>query len=141
LNIAKSATPSIFIKCTTEALQKTFSSETPTFQGLIRSGETTILGKSAEDPAGCIKQFVNDDLTIFIKVVGLIDMNDEIARVQKRITQLGGLKDNLAKKMTMKGYEQKVPAEVRQENVKKMTGYETEVKECEKSIEDLKKFL
>jgi len=43
--------------------------------------------------------------------------------------------------MTMKGYEQKVPAEVRQENVKKMTGYETEVKECEKSIEDLKKFL
>lgn len=68
-------------------------------------------------------------------------MNDEIARVQKRITQLGGLKDNLAKKMTMKGYEQKVPAEVREENVKKMTGYETEVKECEKSIDDLKKFL
>ena len=43
--------------------------------------------------------------------------------------------------MTMKGYEQKVPENVRQENIAKMQAYETEVTECKKSIDDLAKFI
>ena len=141
LNIAKNANPSIFIKCSTDEMKEVFSKETAVFQSLIRAGETTVLGKDAADPEGCIKNFVNDELTIFVKVVGLIDMNMEIQRVQKRIAEINKAKDGLAKKLSMPGYEKKVPEKVRTENAAKMTGYETELKECEKSIADLGRFL
>jgi valyl-tRNA synthetase len=140
LNIAKNANPSIFIKCASDALKDTFSKETAVFQSLIRAGETTVLGKDAADPEGCIKNFVNDEITIYVKVVGLIDMNMEIQRVQKRIAEIQKLKDGLAKKTQMPGYEKKVPEKVRTENAAKMAGYDTEIKECEKSIADLAKF-
>jgi len=141
LNIAKSANPSIFIRCSTDQTKAVFSKETAVFQSLVRSGETTVLGKDATDPEGCIKSFVNDELTIFVKVAGLIDMNMEIQRVQKRIAEIGKAKEGLAKKLNMPGYEKKVPEKVRTENAAKMAGYETEIKECEKSIADLGKFL
>lgn len=44
-------------------------------------------------------------MTIYVKVVGLIDLKLEIERVNKRNTQLQDLMDKLQKKMTMKGYE------------------------------------
>ena len=139
MNIAKNANPSIFIQVKDDKLKAIFENETAIFSSLIKAGETKVLGKSDSDPAGCVKTFINDDLTIFIKVVGLIDIKLEIDRVQKRITQLEDLKDKLNKKMTMKGYEQKVPENVRQENISKMQGYETEITECKKSIDDLGK--
>ena len=116
-----------------------FENETSIFSSLIKAGETKILGKADSDPAGCVKTYINEDLTIFIKVVGLIDIKLEIDRVEKRITQLEDFKDKLNNKMTMKGYEQKVPESVRQENIAKLQGYETEITECKKSIDDLGK--
>jgi hypothetical protein len=43
-----------------------------------------MLSKSDVEPEGCIKSYINDDLTILIKVIGLIDMKLEIERVNKR---------------------------------------------------------
>lgn len=141
LNIAKNANPSIFIKCSTDEMKGVFSEETAVFQSLIRAGETTVLGKDAADPEGCIKNFVNDELTIFVKVLGLIDPNMEIQRVQKRMAEIHKAKEGLAKKMSMPGYEKKVPENVRAEHTAKMAGYETELKECEKSTAALGKLL
>ena len=141
LNIGKNANPEIFIKCSSDALKSIFANETAVFQSLIKAGETTVLGKDAQDPEGCIKNFVNDELTIYVKVVGLIDMNMEIQRVQKRIGDIIKLKEGLEKKLNMPGYEKKVPEKVRAENDAKMAGYLAEIQECEKSANDLKKFL
>ena len=139
LNIAKGANPSIYIQVNDAKLKGVFENETAIFSSLIKAGETKVLGKADSDPAGCVKTYINEDLTIFIKVVGLIDIKLEIDRVEKRITQLEDFKDKLNKKMTMKGYEQKVPETVRQENIAKLQGYETEISECKKSIDDLGK--
>lgn len=130
----------MFIQVSSDKLKGIFEQEAEVFSSLVKAGETKILGKSDADPEGCVKTYINEDLTIFIKVVGLIDIKLEIDRVQKRITQLDDLMSKLNQKMTMKGYEQKVPENVRQENIAKMQGYETEVSECKKSIEDLAKF-
>lgn len=100
-----------------------------------------IMGKDDKDPEGCIKNFVNDELTIYVQVVGLIDMNMEIQRVQKRIAEINKAKEGLDKKLNMPGYEKKVPEKVRTENAAKMAGYLAEIVECEKSINDLGKFL
>jgi len=111
------------------------------FTSLIRSGDTKILNSTDADPEGCLRSYVNEDLSIYIKVVGLIDIKLEMERVAKRNTQLQGLKEKLEQKMNMKGYEKKVPEAVQKENLDKLKGYETEINQNIKGSEDLAKFI
>ena len=97
--------PSIFIKCSCEKTKSILEKETEVFSSIIKSGETKIIGKTDKDPEGCLKSYINEDLTIYVKVVGLIDIKLEIERVNKRNAQLKDLKDKLVQKVTMKGYE------------------------------------
>ena len=54
------------------------------FRSLIKSGDVFVIPSEQEDPEGCLKSYINDDITIFIKVVGVIDIKLEIDRVTKR---------------------------------------------------------
>jgi valyl-tRNA synthetase len=87
--------PSIFIKCSCEKTKSILEKETEVFSSIIKSGETKIIGKTDKDPEGCLKSYINEDLTIYVKVVGLIDIKLEIERVNKRNAQLKDLKDKL----------------------------------------------
>jgi len=98
LNITKNQSPVIYIRCNNPSTFEIFSKETEVFKSLIRSGEVTILDKNAGEPDGCINSYINDELSIYVKVVGLIDINLEIERVNKRNAQLADLKDKLEKK-------------------------------------------
>lgn len=100
-----------------------------------------ILGPNDQDPAGCLKNHLNEDYQTLIKVVGLIDVKLEIERIKKRQNELSKLMDGLKKKMNVPGYEQKVPEAVRNENQDKFNGYQREFEENEKSQSDLAQFL
>jgi valyl-tRNA synthetase len=140
LQIAKSANPDIFIRSQNAELRGAFSAEAAVFKSLIRSGDVTILN-AENDPEGCLKSYINDDISIYIKVVGVIDINLEIDRVLKRNSQLDKFIDGLVKKIEMKGYENKVPEAVRKENNEKLLAYKTEIESNLKGIADLKKFI
>ena len=141
LQISKQAQPAIFIRSTNPEILKAFEQEKSVFKSLIRSGEVTVLNGEAQDPEGCLKNFLNDEITIYVKVVGVIDIQLELDRIEKRNGQLAKLIEALEKKITMKGYEQKVPENVQKENSDKLTAYKTEVEENLKGAEDLKKFI
>lgn len=104
---------------------------------MIRAGATKVLSAADPEPKGCLKSYLNDKLTIYVKVVGLIDIKLEVERVQKRNAQLADLMQKLQKKMQMKDYEKKVPENVRTENETKVSGYQTEIDANQKSINDL----
>lgn len=120
LNIAKNANPTIFVKCNDKSLYGAFASETEVFKSLIRAGECTILSASDAEPSGCLASFISDDLTVYIKVEGVVDIKLEIERVNKRNAQLIQLRDKLVQKINMKGYADKVPEQVRNENTDKL---------------------
>jgi valyl-tRNA synthetase len=84
LKITRNMSPTIYIRCSDPALQKVFEAEKAVFTSLIRSGETNILSKAAADPEGCVSQYVNEQLDIYVKVAGLIDMSVEVKRIEKR---------------------------------------------------------
>jgi valyl-tRNA synthetase len=84
LNITKNMNPNIFIKCSCDKTKSILEKETEVFTSIIKSGETKVIGKSDKDPEGCLKSYLNEDLTIYVKVVGLIDIKLEIERVNKR---------------------------------------------------------
>ena len=61
-----------------------FVSEKDVVQSLARAGEVLILGGGEQEPDGCVSGFVTDEITVYVKVAGLIDINMELARIAKR---------------------------------------------------------
>lgn len=86
LNIAKNVSPSIYIRVSNADLNSAFSSQTDVFTSLIKSGDCKVISASDADPAGCVKNFINDDITIFVMVAGFVDIKLEMDRVTKRNT-------------------------------------------------------
>lgn len=88
-----------------------------------------------------MKGFVSEEIAIYVKVVGLIDIKLETNRIEKRVKELETLKTNLNKKMTIPNYETKVPQNVRDENTEKMRGYDNEISEQFKQLDIMKQLM
>ena len=110
------------------------------FKSLIKSGDVTILSEKDQDPEGCVKNYVNEQVSIYVKVVGIIDIKLEVERVAKRNEKLDTDIAAVKKKMTGKVYD-KVPEKVKATNNANLLKFETEKAENLKSIEALKKFM
>ena len=108
---------------------------------LVKAGETIVITAGEADPEGCLRGFASDDISIYVKVIGLIDIKLEIVRINKRTKQLEDFMQKLDQKIKMPGYESKVPESVRKENTDKMSGYESELKETKKQLEIMEKLL
>ena len=89
-----------------------FDQEKDVVQSLVKSGETIILGADDQVPAGYLKGFVSESISVYVKVIGLIDIKLELARIQKRLKQLEDLSSKLKEKIEKS--KDKVPENVRQ---------------------------
>lgn len=69
-----------------------------------------------------------------MKVIGLIDIKLEIARINKRCKQLEDLSSKLKEKIDAPTYMEKVPEKVRAENDAKLSGYQAELAENQKQF-------
>lgn len=141
LNVPSNAKPHIILRCKSANLKQVLSQETAVIQSLVKSGQVDVIGSEDADPAGSLKNHVNEEMQTYIKVVGLIDVKLEIDRLKKRQKELEKLMDDLKKKTSIPNYETKVPEAVRNENAKKFSGYETEHIENKKSQDELSQFL
>ena len=93
-----------------------------------------MLGADDLVPAGCLKGFVSENISVFVKVIGLIDIKLEIARITKRLKQLEELASKLQEKINAPTYTEKVPEKIRADNDAKLAGYQTEIDENLKQL-------
>ena len=70
-----------------------FKSEVAVVSSLVKAGETIIIGGNEEVPAGCLKGFVSDEISVYVKVIGLIDIKLEVERINKRVKKLEDLRE------------------------------------------------
>ena len=84
-NVASNAKPTICIRAPNDL--EMFKNEVAVVQALTKAGECIILGDEPE-PEGCLKGFVSDDISCYVKVIGIIDIKLEITRINKRVKQL-----------------------------------------------------
>jgi hypothetical protein len=84
LNVASNARPTICIRATKNEVYEMFKQEAVVVGSLVKAGETMVIGASEPDPEQCLRGFAYDDIHIFVKVIGLIDIKLEIARINKR---------------------------------------------------------
>lgn len=71
----------------------------------------TVIGGKDADPAGCIKSYIDERLSIYILKAG--DLIDKaLVRLEKKKKELVTAKAAHEKKMSMKDYATKVPEKV-----------------------------
>ena len=125
LNVPSNAKPTVAVKTTNPKIAEMLSAEKDVLQSLSRAGEVLLLASGDSDPDGFVSGFVSDEINVYVKVVGLIDISLELNRLAKRENEL---KDLMAKLQTkMSKYTDKVPQHVRDQDATKMTKYQNEV--------------
>lgn len=81
-------------------------------------------------PDGFLKGFVNDVITPYIKVTGLVDIKNQLQRLQKKIDELnkriGGIEKAISK------YNDKVPQKVKDDNAEKLSKAKFELADLDK---------
>ncbi|KAK9060968.1 hypothetical protein SSX86_018148 [Deinandra increscens subsp. villosa] len=81
-----------------------------------------VLTDSDPAPVGCTVAVVNEALSVYLKNQGAIDLKKEREKLNAKSTELQKQKDTLNKAMSAKGYEEKVPAHIKEEeNVAKLS--------------------
>lgn len=140
--------PELHVRCADESFSPILKNELEMLKSLLKAGSITVIDKAAktpnvrfQTPEGTTQLYINDDISTYIKIVGFIDINEEIQRKEKRNGQVQKLLDGVIKKMSVKGYEQNCPESTQKENLEKKAGYESEIKENLKVIEDWKKLM
>lgn len=133
------AKPTIYIRAPNDF--ESFKRETDVVSSLVKAGETIVIGADAAEPEGCLKNFVSDDISTYVKVAGMIDIKVEIQRIEKKQDQISKLKDQLKAKTSLPTYLAKTPENVRKQNDEKLSGYDTELAELNKQVQTLSKLI
>jgi valyl-tRNA synthetase len=134
LNVASNAKPNVAVQAQDPHVKDMFDQEKDVLQSLSKAGEVIVLSAKDEIPVGCLKGFVTENISIYVKVVGLIDIKLEVTRINKRVKQLEDLSSKLKEKIDAPTYKDKVPEKVRAENDAKLAGYQTELGETIKQL-------
>jgi len=130
--------PTVIVQTNNAQTLAVFKQEVAVINSLAKAGETMVIAHTDAVPAGCLKGFVSEEISIFVKVVGLIDLKSETDRIGKRMKQLEDFKAGITKKMSIPDYEKKVPENVRKDNNDKMQTYDNELAELTKQMNELK---
>lgn len=86
--------PSIAVQTSNAHLLEVFTRELAVITSLVKANDCVVVANEGDVPNGCLKGFVNEEVSVFVKVVGLIDISLEIDRINKRIKELETLKAN-----------------------------------------------
>ncbi len=101
----------------------------------------TRLGPEDQIPAGCGVVVVNESVTLYLLLRGVVDPATEIAKLGKKTTQVEKQASELKKKTEMPGYEEKVPRSVRDDNVEKGVKLDAELASIRAAIADFEKLM
>ncbi|KAJ9615784.1 hypothetical protein H2200_001861 [Cladophialophora chaetospira] len=132
----------LIIQTYSESAFKTASEEKTSIKSLggKNAGEIKVLPPSADAvaPAGCALQSINADAAVYLKIVGRIDVAEELRKQEKSIEDAKARADKSKKIMSGAGWE-KANKETRKKEEEKLQDAESEVKRLEEAIKDLER--
>ncbi|KAJ1895668.1 valine--tRNA ligase [Kickxella alabastrina] len=111
------------------------SSQADGIATMIKGCQSIVALKPGEAvPAGCAVFSVNDEVAMHLLVRGSVDIEQEVAKIEKKIAKTTKLKDSLAAKVSIPKYEETVPEEVRESNSAKLSNYDAEIDALQAAI-------
>ena len=94
-----------------------------------------------ELPPSCSVKVVSDELDILIDLTGVINAEEEIARLTKELSKLTSQAEQYKKKMSIPNYSEKVPMDVQEMNLQKLAKYESELSTISAAIRSFEKMM
>mmetsp|Transcript_49822 Transcript_49822/g.153860 ORF Transcript_49822/g.153860 Transcript_49822/m.153860 type:complete len:1584 (+) Transcript_49822:1327-6078(+) len=140
LGLAESARPKGFLRHNEKALLGKLTKLTSRLSCMAGYAEVTVLEEGASSPSGTLRDVVNDKCVIFTEVSGL-DLTAELAKLQKKVTSAEKMAASYEAKMAMAGYEEKVPAEVREMNAQKLKEKQLETEELKRAVASIEEAM
>ena len=92
------------------------------------------LPASEQRPAGCVAFPVSASAAVFLYVKGRVDMDNEIAKANKKLDRTRAAIAKQEKLLSDPGYQQKVAESLQEADRKKLADYESEAKGFEATI-------
>uniref|UniRef100_A0A7S1FW38 Valine--tRNA ligase, mitochondrial n=1 Tax=Corethron hystrix TaxID=216773 RepID=A0A7S1FW38_9STRA len=116
--------------------EKYIVAQTDDIQTLGRASSVSV-NVEVPDSVGIV--IVDDQCTLYMDLAGLVDFQAELAKLQKNLGKTLPSVKNLATKMQAAGYEEKVKAEIKAQNVEKLEALKKKVADLETAIETFKR--
>ncbi|PWV07207.1 putative valyl-tRNA synthetase [Trypanosoma cruzi] len=95
----------------------------------------------ANVPKGCGFSVVNKEVGVNMMLLGFIDVQKEVAKLDKQLVGLQKQIEGLKKKMSIPNYDMKVPADVRTANSEKLDTLTAQEKQILEGLEKMKSIL
>ncbi|KAG0081839.1 hypothetical protein BGZ90_003523 [Linnemannia elongata] len=99
----------------------------------------TVISDVAAIPEGCASQTIQEGCTVYLLVKGMVDVDAEVQKIEKKLVKVQKAKDDLLKKTQDATYLTKVKAEIREMNEAKLKDYEAEIATLTSGIETFMK--
>jgi valyl-tRNA synthetase len=137
LYLTAKAKPEVFVSCQTpdvEQLLKEFENNIATLGGCQKLD----IGTNVPHPEGCTMQTLGNKCQVYVLLKGLVDVPKEIVRLEEKLQKLQEQIGKLVEKMSIDGYEEKVPIEVQDSNSERKQEMETEKENVERALAGFK---
>ncbi|KAF9903992.1 hypothetical protein BX616_001440 [Lobosporangium transversale] len=86
-----------------------------------------VVTDAAAIPEGCASQTVQEGCSVYLLVKGMVDVDAEVQKIEKKLAKVQKAHDDLFKKTQDPTYLTKVKAEIREMNAAKLKDYEAEI--------------
>ncbi|GJP57447.1 hypothetical protein CLOP_g46 [Closterium sp. NIES-67] len=133
--------PPASAQCKSEAAAAAVAAAVGEIRTLATLAELQVLPAGESAPAGCAVAIVDENLSVHVLLRGMVDAKAETQKLGKRKNETSKLQEALAKKMGVPGYEEKVPANVREENASKAAKLAAELASIDEAIKNFEKLM
>lgn len=140
LNLAPNARPAGFVRHADADICAQLRKLTTQLSRMGQMGAIQVLSGSEPDPAGTLRDVVNEKCIIFTQVTGL-DLSQELTKLEKKVVSAEKMVASYEAKIAAPGYEEKVPAAVRELNAQKLEASKTEHQELLRAVENIKQAM
>lgn len=86
----------------------------------VKNSELTILSSVDQVPEGCAFASVDQSCSVYLMVRGIVDLDGEIEKLEKKAEKQKFFRDQLAKKLSLPEYTSKVRADVQEQDKAKV---------------------
>ncbi|KAG0228368.1 tRNA synthetases class I-domain-containing protein [Mortierella sp. GBAus27b] len=121
-------------------IAKLLLSEEDGIATLVKGAKTCkVVTETSAIPLGCASQTVQEGCDVYLLVKGMVDVDAEVQKIEKKLTKVQKARDDLMKKIQDPTYVEKVKLEIREMNDAKIKDYDAEIATLTQSMENFLK--
>ena len=128
--------PRVNISTTDKKLEEIIKNELEVVKGFSLASDVLLKEKNDKDIKGWIHKVINDRIDVFLDIRDKIDLDKELARLNKNLENKEKYVAGIRKKMENKDYKARVKEEIQKEDKTKLDNAENEIKKIKESIEN-----